>query len=84
MRTRIVRIGNSQGIRIPKLLLEDSGIRDEVELKAEGNQLIIKSIEDLRQGWEALFSAKIVEPEEELKGYQTISNQWDHKEWKWE
>jgi len=34
IRTRIVRIGNSQGIRIPKPLLEQSGISEEVEEEA--------------------------------------------------
>ena len=43
MKTRIVRIGNSQGIRIPKPLLEASGIQGEVELKVEDGRIIIES-----------------------------------------
>ena len=35
MKTRIVSIGNSQGIRIPKLLLEQTGLSGEVEIRAE-------------------------------------------------
>jgi antitoxin (DNA-binding transcriptional repressor) of toxin-antitoxin stability system len=43
MKARIVRIGNSQGIRIPKLLLEQTGLADEVELEVEGDCLVVRS-----------------------------------------
>jgi antitoxin (DNA-binding transcriptional repressor) of toxin-antitoxin stability system/antitoxin component of MazEF toxin-antitoxin module len=43
MKARIVRIGNSQGIRIPKLLLEQTGLTDEVELEVEGDCLVVRS-----------------------------------------
>ena len=42
MKTRIVRIGNSQGIRIPKPLLEQTGLRGEVEISAQDDSLIIR------------------------------------------
>jgi len=35
MRTSIVRIGNSQGIRIPKVLLEQCHLGTDVELEVE-------------------------------------------------
>jgi antitoxin MazE len=57
MKTRIVKIGNSQGIRIPKSLLERSKIGEEVELEAEDNRIIIRSAKRPRQGWEAAFRA---------------------------
>jgi len=42
MRARMVKIGNSQGIRIPKPLLEQTGIMEGVELDVEKNQIIIR------------------------------------------
>ena len=84
MRARIVKIGNSQGIRIPKPWLEGSGIQDEVELRVEGTQLIIKPIENTRKGWEVAFSANRVKDEKDFKEYQSLSNQWDQEEWQWE
>ena len=33
MKTQIIQIGNSQGIRIPKVLLEDSGLAGESSSK---------------------------------------------------
>ena len=42
-KTRIVRIGNSRGIRVPKLLLEQADLPDEVELRAEPGRLVVSA-----------------------------------------
>ncbi len=55
MRARVVKIGNSQGIRIPKPLLEQTGIMGEVELEVDQNQIIIRPILNPRAGWENAF-----------------------------
>jgi antitoxin MazE len=47
VRTRIVKIGNSQGIRIPKLLLEQSGIHEDVEIEVQGDGLTIRTAQGL-------------------------------------
>src|SRR5262249_43148619 len=41
VKTRIVRIGNSRGVRIPKTLLEEAELPDEVELHAEPGRLVV-------------------------------------------
>jgi antitoxin MazE len=55
MKTRIVRIGNSRGVRIPKPLLEQTGLRGEVEITAEDGSLVIRSARRPREGWAAAF-----------------------------
>lgn len=55
MKTRIVRIGNSQGVRIPKSLLERSNLIEEVELEARDNQIIIRSSKQPRHAWAEAF-----------------------------
>ena len=57
MRAKIIKIGNSQGIRIPKLFLEQTKLGDEVELEAQGNQIIIRPTTSPRQGWDEAFQA---------------------------
>jgi len=52
-RTRIIRIGNSKGIRVPKMLLEHAELPDEVELVAEQGRLIVRAAEGARAGWAA-------------------------------
>lgn len=51
MKARIVRIGNSRGIRLPKPLLDKAGLAGEVELYAEEGRIIIASSRRPRAGW---------------------------------
>jgi antitoxin component of MazEF toxin-antitoxin module len=44
MKTSIITIGNSKGVRIPKPLLEESGLTGEVELKAIRGEIKIVAI----------------------------------------
>ncbi|MGB9641556.1 MAG: AbrB/MazE/SpoVT family DNA-binding domain-containing protein [Anaerolineales bacterium] len=55
IRSKLVKIGNSRGIRIPRIVLEQAGLTDEVEMKVEGNKLIIQAPRSPRQGWEEHF-----------------------------
>ena len=55
MRTRIIKIGNFRGIRIPKLLLDQLGLNEEVELAVQGDQLVIRPIRHPRYGWNGQF-----------------------------
>ena len=51
MRARIVRVGNSRGVRLPKPLLDQAGLPDEVEIHAEPGRIIIQSARGPRGGW---------------------------------
>ncbi len=84
MKTRIVRIGNSQGIRIPKLLLERSNLAEEVELQAQDNQIVIRSAREPRQGWADAFRAMADRADDDLLDEAAIAQtQWDADEWQW-
>ncbi|MBI4823106.1 MAG: AbrB/MazE/SpoVT family DNA-binding domain-containing protein [Nitrospirae bacterium] len=57
MKTNIVPVGNSRGIRIPKVMLKECNIEDKVEMEREGRRLIIMPVRSYpRQGWEKAFS----------------------------
>ena len=84
MKTRIVKIGNSQGIRIPKLLLERSNLAEEVELEAEDNQIIIRSTKQPRQDWERAFRTMAERGDDSLLDNNLFTQtQWDEDEWQW-
>jgi antitoxin MazE len=55
VKTRIVRIGNSQGIRIPKPILEQTGLDGEVEISAKNGSVVIRAAAKPRAGWDAAF-----------------------------
>jgi antitoxin MazE len=84
MKTRIVRIGNSRGVRIPKPLLEQTGLRGEVEITAEDGSLVIRSARRPREGWAAAFEAMARRGDDALLDAvpPTLST-WDEDEWEW-
>ncbi|OUL30087.1 MazE family transcriptional regulator [Nostoc sp. RF31YmG] len=82
IRTRIVKIGNSQGIRIPKPLLEQSGISTEVEIEVHGDRLIIRPATKLRVGWDEAFAAMAKRQNDVLLDDVNTTN-WDRVEWEW-
>jgi antitoxin MazE len=51
MKTRLVRIGNSRGIRLAKPVLEQAGLEDEVEIRVEPGAVIISAAVSPRAGW---------------------------------
>jgi antitoxin MazE len=55
MKARLVRIGNSRGVRIPKPLLEQTALRDEVEIEVENGHLVIRAVSHPRAGWAEAF-----------------------------
>ena len=84
MKARIVKIGNSQGIRIPKPLLEQTGIMDDVELDVDKNQIIIRPVSNPRDGWDDAFKAMADRGDDAIiDEAENISHSWDNDEWQW-
>ncbi|WP_370655875.1 AbrB/MazE/SpoVT family DNA-binding domain-containing protein, partial [Candidatus Deferrimicrobium sp.] len=52
MKASIVRIGNSQGIRIPKVVLEQTQLKGEVELEVSNQQILIRAVTKPRHDWD--------------------------------
>ena len=84
MRARVIKIGNSQGIRIPKPILEQTGIMEDVELEVEKNKIIIRPILNPRVGWDIAFKTMSEKNDDVLiQGTENISHSWDEEEWQW-
>ena len=81
--TKIITIGNSRGIRLPKKALEESGLTDEVVLETSDHELVIRPKRAIREGWEDSYiqMAKLQE-DSLLLGGQPASD-WDKTEWVW-
>jgi antitoxin MazE len=84
MRARIVRIGNSQGIRIPKPVLEQTRLRDEVEIKVKDDQIVLSPISEPRAGWAEAFREMAHHRDDEILDAPLRSlTSWDVEEWDW-
>jgi antitoxin MazE len=84
MKSRIVRIGNSRGVRIPKPLIEETGLGEEVEIQVEGNRLIIAPAGRPRADWAASFREMArMEDDTLIDGEVQIRTVWEGDEWEW-
>ena len=84
MKTKVVRIGNSRGIRIPKTLLEQCHLHDAVEIAVDGNQLVIRPVGQSRSGWEDAFRRMHEDGQDQLLDREVLPpTSWDRTEWQW-
>jgi antitoxin MazE len=84
MKTNLVRIGNSRGIRIPKTLLEQCRLTDTVELEVQQDQLVVRSVAQPRRGWEAAFRRMKQEGDDTLLDQEHLpATEWEKTEWEW-
>lgn len=82
VKSHLIKIGNSRGIRIPKVCLEQVGLTDEAVITVEANQLVIRPAHHPRKGWEDQFKEMAEAGEDKLLDPETPT-EWDRTEWEW-
>ena len=83
MKTELIRIGNSRGIRIPKPIIEQCGLRDTVELRVVDDRVVISSQRPPRRDWDKAFRQAGPAENDDLLLEPVPSNRFDREEWKW-
>jgi antitoxin MazE len=84
MKTNIVRIGNSRGIRLPKSVIDQCRLKDSVELEVKGNALVIRPVRVQRNGWSVAFSGMARYGDDKILDEDIVSaTEWDRSEWRW-
>lgn len=84
MKAKIVRIGNSRGLRIPKPLLEEAGLEGDVEMHVEGRRLVVTPADSPRAGWDEAFEEMSqVGDDVLLDGDVLTPTQWEEDGWEW-
>lgn len=82
MKASIVPIGNSKGIRIPKVLLQECHIGKEVDLEVKRESIVIKPVRsEPRKGWERAFKKMHGREDDRLLIDDSIGL--DMKGWEW-
>jgi antitoxin MazE len=85
MKAHLIRIGNSQGVRIPKPLLEQTKLRDEVEIEVQDDCLVIRAAGNPRAGWDEAFAAMARQGDDALlDSKDLVPTRWDEEEWEWQ
>jgi len=80
VKARVIKMGNSRGVRIPEALLVQAGIGAEVE--AQGDVITIRAVQHPRAGWDATFAAMALAGDDRLLDGEQLASAWDD-EWTW-
>ena len=82
MKSKLVRIGNSRGVRIPKPLIDQAGLADEVELRVREGAIIISPAHGPRDGWAE--AAKLLRTRNENGLVDDHARtRFDDEDWRW-
>jgi len=82
MKAKVIKIGNSRGIRLSKAVIEEVGLGEEVLLEASRGALVIRPISDARQNWGDKFKQMADTGDDSLIDLGSPANRWDSKEWR--
>ena len=83
MKTSMIRIGNSRGVRIPRPIIEQLHLGNEVDMSADQGRLIIQPLRRPRQGWEDAFKEASKVGEEPGLYEASPPTRFDREEWEW-
>lgn len=83
MQTKLIKIGNSHGIRIPKPVLEQLNLVDQIELLVQDGQLVLRPLLHPRANWANQFQQMAAHGDDQLLDPELTPTQWEEDEWIW-
>jgi antitoxin MazE len=84
MRASIIQIGNSRGLRIPRTILEQAGLRKDVEIEAHRSYIVVRAPKNPREGWEDAFRRMAQAADDVLLDADALApTKFDETEWTW-
>ena len=85
MRAKLISIGNSKGLRLPRAIIQQCGFGDEIEVEVKKDGLMIKAVKKPREGWEDSFREMHKNGDDRLLDEVDAHTEtdWDQTEWTW-
>jgi antitoxin MazE len=83
MKVKLVSIGNSKGIRIPRSIIKACGFEEEVELGVGDGMVVLAPVGKPRQGWDEAFAAMAAAGDDAPVIPESLQRNRDENEWRW-
>jgi len=81
MKASLIKIGNSQGVRLPKPVIDQCGLEGEVELEVRNQEVVIRPAKTRRSGWEKAFKTMASQGDDTI--LDSPATEWEEGEWEW-
>ena len=81
MEIQVIRIGNSKGILLSKVLLERYRIGEKIEVVMKANHLELRPVKSVRQGWDEKFKEMHEQGEDSLL-FEDLPEDEELEEWR--
>ena len=83
-RARLIKMGKSKGIHLPRAFLDQVELDEEVELEVQDGQVIVRPVPRPRRGWEKQFDGMTARGDDRLLDSKAFSlTGWDEEKWVW-
>ena len=83
VRTKIVQMGDSRGVRIPKTLIEEARLGENIRLRVVASGILIERGSPVRAGW-AEAAARLRSQGDDQLLDEALPSDFDQEEWDWE
>ena len=85
MKTKLIKIGNSYGVRIPKPLIIEYDLHNDIEIEQSNNSIIIRKSEpEVRKDWDTAFKKMAKNKDDKLiESKSVFSDKFAREEWEW-
>ncbi len=83
MKVKLVSIGNSKGVRIPRSVIKECGFGDQVELRVDDGVVVLARAREARAGWDEAFEKMTSAGDDAPIVPDQLDHQWDEEEWEW-
>ncbi len=82
MKARLVRIGNSRGVRLPKPLITEAGLSDEIDVRVRDGAVVITGTSRPRSGWAEAAREMRSRGDDQLL-VEPTPTRFDDEAWRW-
>jgi antitoxin MazE len=84
MKAKLIKVGNSRGVRLPKAVIDQVGLKDDIELEVQGETIVIRRAGHPRAGWEEACRLMAERGDDALIGGDSWpATRFDEEEWEW-
>ena len=83
LKVKIVSIGNSKGVRLPRAFIRSCGFGEEIDMRLDEDRIVLAASRRPREGWDAAFERMAMAGDDTPLLPDDLASDWDDEEWEW-